>query len=156
MIGIKQKYQDLFFQTEQTVNRKKSGFRAAPINESCIIRAELLFKFWYWQSAQTSGNTILFQFDGNIRSRIYRDCKPKFATDKWPFYDHFQPFLSPSTQISFTKLRFALRCWMDLNLNWFKIYDTKRKCFGFWGFVICILFFVTFFFAFLRVFSFVS
>ena len=31
MIGIKQKYQDLFFQTEQTVNRKKSGFRAAPI-----------------------------------------------------------------------------------------------------------------------------
>ena len=29
MIGIKQKYQDLFFQTEQTVNRKKSGFRAA-------------------------------------------------------------------------------------------------------------------------------
>ena len=23
------KYQDLFFQTEQTVNRKKSGFRAA-------------------------------------------------------------------------------------------------------------------------------
>jgi hypothetical protein len=31
MIGIKQKYQDLFFQTEQTVNRKKSGFRAARI-----------------------------------------------------------------------------------------------------------------------------
>ena len=30
MTGIKQKYQDLFFQTEQTVNRKKSGFRAAP------------------------------------------------------------------------------------------------------------------------------
>jgi hypothetical protein len=29
MIGIKQKYQDLVFQTEQTVNRKKSGFRAA-------------------------------------------------------------------------------------------------------------------------------
>ena len=29
MTGIKQKYQDLFFQTEQTVNRKKSGFRAA-------------------------------------------------------------------------------------------------------------------------------
>jgi hypothetical protein len=29
MKGIKQKYQDLFFQTEQTVNRKKSGFRAA-------------------------------------------------------------------------------------------------------------------------------
>jgi hypothetical protein len=29
MAGIKQKYQDLFFQTEQTVNRKKSGFRAA-------------------------------------------------------------------------------------------------------------------------------
>ena len=28
MIGLKQKYQDLFFQTEQTVNRKKSGFRA--------------------------------------------------------------------------------------------------------------------------------
>ena len=31
MIGIKQKYQDLFFQTEQTVNRKKSGFLTAPI-----------------------------------------------------------------------------------------------------------------------------
>jgi hypothetical protein len=31
MTGIKQKYQDLFFQTEQTVNRKKSGFRAARI-----------------------------------------------------------------------------------------------------------------------------
>ena len=31
MIGFKQKYQDLFFQTEQTVNRKKSGFRAAPV-----------------------------------------------------------------------------------------------------------------------------
>jgi len=30
MIGIKQKNQDLVFQTEQTVNRKKSGFRAAP------------------------------------------------------------------------------------------------------------------------------
>jgi hypothetical protein len=30
MIGIKQKYQDLVFQTEKTVNRKKSGFRAAP------------------------------------------------------------------------------------------------------------------------------
>ena len=29
MIGIKQKYQVLSFQTEQTVNRKKSGFRAA-------------------------------------------------------------------------------------------------------------------------------
>jgi hypothetical protein len=29
MTGIKQKYQDLIFQTEQTVNRKKSGFRAA-------------------------------------------------------------------------------------------------------------------------------
>ena len=29
MTGIKQKYQDLFFQTEQTVNRKKSGFRTA-------------------------------------------------------------------------------------------------------------------------------
>ena len=29
MIGIKQEYQKLFFQTEQTVNRKKSGFRAA-------------------------------------------------------------------------------------------------------------------------------
>ena len=29
MTGIKQKYQDLFFQTEQTGNRKKSGFRAA-------------------------------------------------------------------------------------------------------------------------------
>ena len=32
MTGIKQKYQDLFFQTEQTVNRKKSGFRAAPFS----------------------------------------------------------------------------------------------------------------------------
>ena len=31
MTGIKQKYQDLFIQTEQTVNRKKSGFRAAHI-----------------------------------------------------------------------------------------------------------------------------
>jgi hypothetical protein len=31
---IKQKYQVLFFQTEQTVNRKKSGFRAARTN--CI------------------------------------------------------------------------------------------------------------------------
>ena len=31
MIGIKQRYHDLFFQTEQTVNRKKSGFRAARI-----------------------------------------------------------------------------------------------------------------------------
>ena len=29
MIGIKQKYQVFSFQTEQTVNRKKSGFRAA-------------------------------------------------------------------------------------------------------------------------------
>ena len=29
MIGIKQKYQDLFFQTEQRVNKKKSGFRTA-------------------------------------------------------------------------------------------------------------------------------
>ena len=32
MIGIKQKNQDLFFQTEQTVNRKKSGFRTARYN----------------------------------------------------------------------------------------------------------------------------
>jgi hypothetical protein len=31
MIGTKKNYQDLFFQTEQTVNRKKSGFRAAPV-----------------------------------------------------------------------------------------------------------------------------
>jgi hypothetical protein len=30
MTGIKQKYQDLFFQTEKQENRKKSGFRAAP------------------------------------------------------------------------------------------------------------------------------
>ena len=34
MIGIKQKYQDLFFQTEQTVNRKKSGFRSAPLGQA--------------------------------------------------------------------------------------------------------------------------
>jgi hypothetical protein len=43
MIGIKQKYQDLFFQTEQTVNRKKSGFRAAPCqliaNSSSILNS---------------------------------------------------------------------------------------------------------------------
>ena len=31
MIGIKQKYQVFSFQTEQTVNRKKSGFRAAHV-----------------------------------------------------------------------------------------------------------------------------
>ena len=35
MTRIKQKYQDLFFQTEQTVNRKKSRFRAAPILGKC-------------------------------------------------------------------------------------------------------------------------
>ena len=31
------KYQVLFFQTEQTVNRKKSGFRTAPFKESKSI-----------------------------------------------------------------------------------------------------------------------
>ena len=36
MIEIKQKYQDLFFQTEQTVNRKKSGFRTARGNTTHI------------------------------------------------------------------------------------------------------------------------
>jgi hypothetical protein len=42
----------------------------------------------------------------------------------------FRPFLAnflPSTQISFTKLRFRLRCWTGLILNWLKSYDTKCK-----------------------------
>jgi hypothetical protein len=44
MIGIKQKYQDLFFQTEQTVNRKKSGFRAAPFLAAFSRILEILFQ----------------------------------------------------------------------------------------------------------------
>ena len=42
MAGIKQKYQDLFFQTEQTVNRKKSGLRAAPRYPICDLGT-----FWF-------------------------------------------------------------------------------------------------------------
>ena len=45
MIGIKQKYQVLFFQTEETVNRKKSGFRAAPQKATVIF-----FDFLFMQS----------------------------------------------------------------------------------------------------------
>ena len=40
MIGIRQKNQDLVFQTEQTVNRKKSGFRAAPSGGKCKFQAQ--------------------------------------------------------------------------------------------------------------------
>jgi hypothetical protein len=40
MTGIKQKYQDLFFQTEQTVNRKKSGFRAAHLKASFFLKPD--------------------------------------------------------------------------------------------------------------------
>ena len=53
----------------------------------------------------------------------------KIATDKWPFYDHFWLF--------FHQLYVHLsqnwgsdghfRCWLSLNLNWYKCYDTKSK-----------------------------
>ena len=46
MIGIKQKYQDLFFQTEQTVNRKKSGFRASP-NGTVFIQEKVFCALIY-------------------------------------------------------------------------------------------------------------
>ena len=62
MTGIKQKYQDLFFQTEQTVNRKKSGFPAAHsqlMSSSSRILSVLIgveyqnicgtFVTWMWQ-----------------------------------------------------------------------------------------------------------
>ena len=56
MMEIKQKYQDLFFQTEQTVNRKKTGFRAAR-NRRCLnmignssFPAHNLNFHWRWRN----------------------------------------------------------------------------------------------------------
>ena len=51
------------------------------------------------------------------------------ATDKWPFYDHFWPFLAncmaifPKTEIQAV----ILKCITSLNPNWFNSYDTKCK-----------------------------
>ena len=51
----------------------------------------------------------------------------KFATDKWPFYDHFGHSFANCINI-FHKTevqKVIFRCLTGLNLNWYKSYDTK-------------------------------
>ena len=74
----------------------------------------------------SQSNFNLLSSDSDLVRRAW--C-PKFATDKWPFSDHFYLFfLQPKNWSSV-----ILRCWTGLKLNWFKSYDTKHKyfCFSF-------------------------
>ena len=53
----------------------------------------------------------------------------KKATDKWPFYDHFWPFLANCMAI-FHKTEIQtviLRYLMGLNLDWFKSYGLRCR-----------------------------
>ena len=62
----------------------------------------------------------------------------KIATDKKPFWDHIWPCLTNYAFI-FHKTEIPtviLRCLMGPNLDLFKSYDTKRKYFHFFFFVI--------------------
>ena len=55
-----------------------------------------------------------------------KDWCPKFATDKRPLSSLL--FVKHSYILYKTEVQTViLRCWMGLNLNWFKGYDIKRK-----------------------------
>jgi hypothetical protein len=65
----------------------------------------------------------------SLRPRASLTNFQKIATDKWPFSDHIWPFF-PKYMFIFHKTQIQtviLRRLTSLNLNWYKIYDTKRK-----------------------------
>jgi hypothetical protein len=81
MIGIKQKYQDLFFQTEQTVNRKKSGFRAAPFCIQFELRTNKSVIF----GSYFSFYQYLFRGHARIAFRNFETFKKCTGLAQWKF-----------------------------------------------------------------------
>ena len=76
-------------------------------------------------------NINLFKIYGLRCSERPCECSvnsKNVATDKWPFYDHVWPFFA-KYMVIFHKTEIQtviLRCFMSLNLTWYKSYDTKQ------------------------------